>query len=160
MNKNSAQKRIKFWEDLSIETCEAFEKYVASNFFPEYLYEILEKTPDFRTKLDRFIRSSLNPYYRFEIKNANIQFWVECKFRGNSQNSNLISVFKPEQLSRYQTYQNSFLFLCTYKYKREYQFLVPINDIKGDSLYLSFLEPYKLNFNFPVKPELLMKYIS
>ena len=46
---------------------------------------------------------SLNPDYRFEIKIRISQFWVECKFRGNSQNSNLISVFKPEQLSRYQT---------------------------------------------------------
>ena len=97
-----------YWKNPSIEAGEEFEDEVADEFFPDDLYEMLHRTHDVNTNRKRFIRSSLNPDFQFEIRKTNIQFWVECKHRENNSDSSLIKVFKEGQLRRYQQFPNSF----------------------------------------------------
>ena len=147
------------WKNPSIKSGEAFEDDVADVFFPEKLYEMLHRTHDVNTNSKRFIRSSLNPDFQFEIQNTNIQFWVECKHRENNSNSSTINVFKGDQLKRYHSFQNCFLLLCTYRYDEQYFYLVPMREIKWDNLFLSFLKNYELTFPPPVLPSLIRKYL-
>lgn len=152
------------WKDLlknpSIKSGEDFEDEVADEYFPDNLYEMLHRTHDVNTNSKRFIRSSLNPDFQFEIRGSNIRFWVECKHRKNNFDGTLISVFKPGQLKRYQSYKNSFLLLCTYRFDKDFLYFVPFSHIKWDNLYLSFLKPYELTFEPPVMPGLIRKYLS
>lgn len=138
MNKHLLNLWKDLWKNPSIKSGEAFEDHVADEFFPDHLYEMLHRTHDVNTNTRRFIRSSLNPDFHFEIRNTNIQFWVECKHRENNRDSSTINVFKGDQLKLYKTYKNCFLLLCTYRYDDQFYYLVPMKDIKWDNLFLSF----------------------
>lgn len=154
---------LNIWKDYSknpsIKLGEEFEDYAADEYFPDDLYEMLHRTHDVNTNTKRFIRSSLNPDFQFEIRGTNIQFWVECKFRANNSDSSLINVFKDDQLARYSSYPNSFLLLCTYRHGECYKFFIPFKDIKYDNLYMSFLKPYELTLDLPVLPGLIKKHL-
>lgn len=77
MNKHLKNIWTDIWKDSSIKAGEEFEDDCADIFFPDELYEMLHRTHDVNTNSKRFIRSSLNPDFHFEIRNTNIQFWVE-----------------------------------------------------------------------------------
>lgn len=155
---------LNLWKDFkknpSIKAGEDFEDEVADEFFPDDIYEMLHRTHDVNTNKDRFIRSSLNPDFQFEIRNTNIQFWVECKYRENLSDSSMIKVFNPGQLKRYQSYRNCFLMLCTFRYDEDFVFFVPMWEIKWDNLYLSFLYDYEITMDPPILPGLIKKYIK
>jgi|SRR5882724_7763437 len=159
MNKRLLTHWDYFWKNQSIQSGEDFEDDVADEFFPDDIYEMLHRTHDFNTNRKRFIRSSLHPDFQFEIRDSNIQFWVECKHRENNRDATLINVFKNGQLSRYQSYENAFLLLCTYRFDEQYMYFVPFAHIQWDNLYLSFLRPYQLTFDPPVMPGLIKKYL-
>jgi len=159
MNKHLLNLWKDFWKNPSIKSGEAFEDDVADLYFPDDLYEMLHRTHDVNTNAKRFIRSSLNPDFQFEIRGTNIQFWIECKHKENNADLSTISVFKPGQLKRYQTYTNSFLMLCTYRYDEQMFYLVPFSHIKWDNLFISFLKPYELTLDPPVMPGLIKKYL-
>jgi hypothetical protein len=152
------------WKDFiknpSIKSGEDFEDDVADNFFPDDLYEMLYRTHDVNTNSKRFIRSSMNPDFQFEIRGTNIQFWVECKHRENNYDDSIISVFKNDQLRRYQSYKNCFLLLCTYRFDDRYLYFVPMWQIKYNDLYLSFLRTYELKLDPPIFPGLVKKYLA
>lgn len=153
------KKLKKLWKNPSVKAGEEFEDEVADEFFPDDLYEMLHRTHDVKTNSKRYIRSSLNPDFQFEVRNTNIQFWVECKHRENNSDGTKIDVFKPGQLSRYQLFPNSFLLLCTYRFEYDYLYFVPMSHIKWNSLFMSFLEPYELTLNPPIMPGLIKKYL-
>jgi hypothetical protein len=154
---------ISLWKDFiknpSITSGEAFVDDVADNFFPDDLYEKLHRTHDVNANSKRFIRSSLNPDFQFEIRKTNLQFWVECKHRENNYDNTTINVFKPGQLDRYKSYSNTFLLLCTYRYDQQFMYFVPMWHIKYNDLFLSFLKPYQLKLDPPILPGLIKKYI-
>ncbi len=160
MNKHLLNLWKDIWKDPSIKNGEALEDEAADIFFPDDLYEMLHRTHDVNTNSKRFIRSSLNPDFQFEIRNTNTRFWVECKHRENNSDSSIIHVFKNDQLKRYQSYKNCFLLLCTYRFDDRFVYLVPMNDIKWDQLYLSFLKNYELTMKPPVLPGLIKKYVK
>ena len=151
------------WSDFtkhpSIKAGEDLEDDTADVFFPDNIYEMLHRTHDVNTNRKRFIRSSLNPDFQFEIRNTNIQFWVECKHRENNSDSSVINVFKGDQLRRYKSYSNCFLFLCTHRYDEQFFFLVPMKVIQWDNLFLSFLWTYEVTMEPPIMPGLLKKYL-
>ena len=154
---------LNLWKDFrknpSIKAGEDFEDFTADTYFPDDLYEMLHRTHDVNANSKRFIRSSLNPDFQFEIRKTNIQFWVECKHRENNYDSSTINVFKGDQLKRYQSYKNCFLLLCTYRFEDQYFFLVPMRDIKWDNLFMAFLKPYEIIMEPPVMPGLIKKYL-
>jgi hypothetical protein len=147
-----------FWKNPSIKAGEDFEDFVADAFFPDDMYEMLHRTHDVNTNSKRFIRSSLNPDFQFEVRETGLQFWVECKHRENNYNDSIIHVFKEDQLNRYQSYHNCFLLLCTYRFDSQYMYFVPMWHIQYESLYLSFLKDYEIKMNPPIFPGLIEKY--
>jgi hypothetical protein len=160
MNKHLINLWKDFWKNPSIKSGEDFEDFVADEYFPDNMYEMLHRTHDVNTNSQRFIRSSLNPDFQFEIRKTNIQFWVECKHRENNYDQSIISLFKPGQLARYKSYKNAFLLLCTYHHDEQLMYFVPFSHIKYNDLYLSFLRPYELTMDPPVLPGLVKKYLG
>lgn len=159
MNKHLKNLWKDYWKNPSIKAGEDFEDEVADEFFPDDLYEMLHRTHNVNTNRERFIRSSLYPDFQFEIRKTKIQFWVECKHRENNSDATKISVFKSGQLKRYQSYPNTFLLLCTYRFDYDYLYFVPMSHIKYDNLFMSFLKPYELTLDPPVLPGLIKKYL-
>jgi hypothetical protein len=155
---------LNLWKDLiknpSIKSGEAFEDDVADSFFPDNLYEMLHRSHDVNTNAKRYIRSSLWPDFQFEIRNTNVQFWVECKHRENNSDSSKIDIFKPGQLDRYKSHFNTFLMLCTYRHEEQYFYFVPMWHIKFNDLFISFLKPYEVIYDPPILPGLVKKYLS
>ena len=145
--------------DSSVKTGEQLESLVEREFFPTGLYELMQRTHNFRTKKESFGNYSTDPDFQFQIKGEKIKFWVECKHRDNINNNTSISVFKPGQLNRYRANYNSFLFLRTYFHDKPRLYFVPLYKISGDLLFISFLEPYELTMNPPVWPGLIKKYL-
>src|SRR5690348_13371122 len=95
-------------EAYNIKAGQRLENRVADRYFPDDIYEMLHRTHDFNTNRKRYIRSSANPDFQFEIRHYGIQFWVECKRRENNWNKSEIEVFKDNQLARYKKFPNCF----------------------------------------------------
>jgi hypothetical protein len=139
---------------------ECFEEYTSETFFPDYLYEMLHRTQVSGMNKKRFIRSSLNPDFHFEIRNEpGKHFWVECKYLEIDQIHEAIHIFNNDLLYRFKTFENSFLFLCVKIQREEYYFFVPFNQIKSTELYFSFLNTYILSVEPPISTELIGKYL-
>jgi hypothetical protein len=145
-------------EELWIKSGEDFEDDAADIFFPDNIYEMLQRTHNFSTNNKRFIRSSINPDFQFEIRDSKIDLWVECKYRENKLDLGYVNVFKFGQLKRYKSYENSFLLLCAKTHGEQYVYFVPFSHLKWDNLYFSFLEPYGLKYGPPVRPGMIIKY--
>jgi hypothetical protein len=149
-----------FKEQPTVNADESFEEYASETFFPDYLYEMLHRTQDSRFSKKRFIRSSLNPDFHFEIRNEpGTHFWVECKYLEIDQVHDAIRIFTSDQLNRFKSFDNSFLFLCVKIQREEYYFFVPFNQIRSLELYFSFLNSYMVSAEPPVSPELIGKYL-
>ena len=58
---------------------EAWEQDVRSYFFVPENYEILEKTHNYEQNKKDFVKSSLNPDYKFFCKTTEKEFYIECK---------------------------------------------------------------------------------
>jgi hypothetical protein len=139
---------------------ENFEEYASDTFFPDHLYEMLHRTQDSRINKKRFVRSSLNPDFHFEIRNEpGRHFWVECKFLEIYQMNEPIHVFRDDELNRFRSFEHSFLFLCVKIQREEYYFFVPFSQIKSNELYFSFLNAYIVSTEPPISPELIEKYL-
>jgi hypothetical protein len=149
-----------YQEPATIDPSENFEEYASETFFPDHLYEMLHRTQDSRISKKRFVRSSLNPDFHFEIRNEpEKHFWVECKHLEIGEMHEAIRVFQREQLNRFKSFENSFLFLCVKIHREEYFFFVPFNQIKSEELYFSFLNSYIVSVDPPINPELIGKYL-
>lgn len=146
----------KSWFQLS----DDIEAETADTFFPDDVYEMLHRTMDTKEGNKRFIRSSLNPDFHFEIREKpGINFWVECKFMEIGQFSEKIELFTPGQLIRYKSFGNAYLFLSVKIQREQYYYFVPFNQIKTNEVHFSFLNPYSVTANAPVKSELLYRYM-
>ncbi len=157
--KKAQPNKVSDLESQWIKSGEDFEQDAADVFFPENFYEILQKTHNFYSNSKRFIRSSLNPDFQFEVRDSDVKIWVECKFRENKQNLEFINPFKFGQLDRYRSFENSFLFLCTKIHGEQYVYFIPFTHIKNGNLTFTFLEPYRLKHGPPVRPGMIFKYI-
>jgi len=157
MNNNQV---LQYNRELSIQSDEGFEVDAASRFFPDDLYEILHTTHDYHADTKRYIRSSQEPGFQFEIRNSKVNFWVECKYCENKSDSDTMKVFKAGQLNMYKSIENSFLFLCTKQHGEQSNYLIPFNHISGDDLNFSFIEPYRLNYGLGVRPGMINKYLK
>jgi hypothetical protein len=147
-------------EPETVDPDESFEEYASETFFPDHLYEMLHRTQDSSISKKRFIRSSLNPDFHFEIRNApGKHFWVECKYLEIDQIHDAIHIFSNDQLHRFKAFENSFLFLCVKIQREQYYFFVPFNQIKSTELYFSFLNTYIVSVEPPISPELIGKYL-
>jgi len=143
-----------------VKSNDELKEETADTFFPDELYEMLHQTHNCKTIYKRFIRSSLNPNFHFEIReNPGINFWVESEFREIEQFNEFINVFNSEQLARFKSFENSFLFLSVKIQRERYYYFIPFNHIKTDELHFSFLNTYSVSIDFPVKPEMIKRYL-
>jgi hypothetical protein len=149
-----------YYKEETVDPDECFEEYVSETFFPDYLYEMLHRTQDSGMNKKRFIRSSLNPDFHFEIRNeSGKHFWVECKYLEIDHVQDAICIFSNDLLTRFKTFENSFLFLCVKIQREEYNFFVPFSQIKSHEVYFSFLNTYFVSAKPPIGTELVGKYL-
>jgi hypothetical protein len=60
---------------------EAWEEEVREDFFISDYYDVLEKTHNYQQNKKDFVKSSLNPDYKFLCKSTKKEFYIECKAR-------------------------------------------------------------------------------
>ncbi len=136
-----------------------FEDEIADTFFPDCRYEMLHRTPETNTK--RFVRSSLNPDFHFSVREENdIQFWVECKFLELYQLNETIQIFNNEEINRYRSFQNAFLFLCVKIQREQYYYFLPFHHIRSSEMHFSFLNAYIVSTDPPIGSDLIKKYME
>jgi hypothetical protein len=157
--KNDASLQSQPDYELLVKTDEIFEVDEAERFFPRDLYKIINPVQEIKTNHKRFMKSSVNPGFQFEIRKSKVNFWVECKYRENTPNTDLINIFSGEQLKIYKSFRNSFLFLSAKKQGEQNYYFIPINHIPSESLNLSFIEPYRLNYGLAVRPGMINQYL-
>lgn len=131
----------------------------AARFFPKDLYQILHSTHDYSADASRYIRSSPDPGFKIEIRNTQVNFWVECKYFENKQDSENVQVFNEGQLSMYKEVENSFLFLCARLRGEVNNYFIPFHHISSNDLNFSFIEPYRLNYGLGVRPGMIQQYL-
>jgi|GEM_PF-2202027 len=139
---------------------EEFEIGAAYQFFPEDLYQIMHSTHDYTSDSKRYIRSSPDPGFQFGIRNMNVNFWVECKYRENKENDDCLTIFTEGQLAKYKSLEHSFLFLCTNRNGKPANYFIPFNHISDSELNFSFIEPYRLNDGLGIRPGMVHKYLK
>ncbi len=147
-------------EQHSVKSSEELEEETADVFFPDNIYEMLHRTHDFNATQKRFVRSSLNPVFHFEIREeTKMNFWVESEFREIDQFNGFINVFNEEQINRYRSFENSFLFLCVKIQREQYYYFIPFNHIKTNDLHFSFLNAYAVSADMAISPESVRRYL-
>jgi hypothetical protein len=151
-NKQEAEKRMPSEEE--------FEIGAAYQFFPEDLYQIMHSTHDYTSEAKRYIRSSPDPGFQFGIRHTDVNFWVECKFRENKENSERLTIFTDSQLAKYKSLEHSFLFLCTNRNGKPANYFIPFNHISDNELNFSFIEPYRLSDGLGIRPGMVHKYLK
>jgi hypothetical protein len=136
-----------------------FEDETAGRFFPEDLYEVVQWKKDGDSNGKQYIRTGANPGYQMGIRNSDVNFWVEYKYRENRAGSELTDIFNAEQLKTFKSIKNSFLFLCTKGQEEQEYYFIPFNHISEAHLNFSFIEPYKLNYGIGVRPGMIQQYL-
>jgi hypothetical protein len=134
-----------------------FADEIADTFFPDNRFEMLNRTQD---SAMGFVRSSQNPDFHFSIREEpNIHLWVECKFLELYQLNETIRLFNKEEISRYQSFQNSFLFLCVKIQREQYYYFLPFNHIRTNEMHFSFLNSYIVFADPSFNTDLIKKYL-
>jgi hypothetical protein len=137
-------------EGESVEKGNDFERYVV-NLFDERYFSIVDWTSDISRKHDRLVESDGNPdlTVRYNYKDRNELFCVECKYRSGFYNGKLHWA-KPYQMERYQRYARErglpFFVVIGLGGKPDnpdFLFCIPLEEAKYPALYPSVLEKYE-----------------
>ena len=141
-----------------------FEQYVRITLFPRDLYDLLEKTHDYRDNRDDFIESSKFPDYKLRLKSNGFEFFVEAKFRARFQDQ-ILEWGKFFQLKRYQEIDSiTPVFIAVGLSGRpsmpEQVFLMPVRHIKFVKLYPGFMQKYEVEPNQPVNEKILKRILE
>lgn len=145
--------------ELPVKSVTVFETSSVARFFPKDLYEIVHSTHDYSTDTIRYIRFSPDPGFKIEIKNTDVNFWVECKYLENKQDSENVEVFNEGQLNMFKEIENSFLFLCARLRGELNNYFIPLHHISSNELNFSFIEPYRLDYGLSVRPGMIQQYL-
>src|SRR5262249_14608856 len=102
------------------------EQYAFNTFFPDTIYNTIHRNRWFKNINDtKIIEGGFTPDFQLEVKNDDLEFYVECKCRENKYGWKQVTVFNPGEPDRYKEIKNCFLLLCAYdKYELRF-FLVP-----------------------------------
>ena len=136
---------------------EQFEKMLEIECFPEQHYDLVHRTHNEPTNLDRFVESSRYPDFKFRDKATGKEFWVEAKFRTKwygKPPDQYIYFIKDWQLERYKEYDKKLpLFMAIgtgHKADSPNQiYLIPVRFIQmADRIYKKFLSPFTISNHF------------
>ena len=142
--------------DDSVEKGDAFETYVVNLFSEEY-FKISEWTSDISRKHNRFVESDCNPdlVMRYNYKNIDERFCIECKFRSNLYKGKL-SWSNHSQIERYKNYANEkdlpvfiVIGLGGYPDNPDRMFCIPLEEAKYPALYPSVFEKFERDAGKP-----------
>lgn len=81
LKKILAQRKIEKSKNRSFEFGEEWEEEVRDTFFIPEWYDLLEKTHDYKQNKTDYVKSSLNPDFKFLCKKTKKAFYIECKAR-------------------------------------------------------------------------------
>lgn len=127
---------------------EKFEQYVRDYLFPDSHYEMLERTHSYRANKGDYVKSSLNPDFKFRERRTKKVFWVEVKYRADYFNGK-VEWCKAEQLKRYQVvHQQTPVFLLLgmggWYDDPELVSLIPMNEARYVGLFPSVVERFEI----------------
>lgn len=128
-----------------------FEKCLRRKVFTKMSYDMVMKTHDFHVNNEDYVESSLYPDFLFRNKKTNKEFFVEAKYRENLFQGK-VNWCKEYQFRRYRKLLDEMpartpviiaIGLGGRPDNPKQIFLVPLDEIKYNSLYLNFLDRYE-----------------
>ena len=131
-----------------------FENYIEDVLFPDSNFVLEHKTHDNSQNKKRFVESSSDPDFRFRCKKSKQVFWVEAKWRTNPSNDDLIKDII--DLNHFRKYEKcnkpeSPVFIAIgYEGSPslpKHVSLIPLNEIKHESIYKTVLKKYEVQHN-------------
>ncbi|AVB76108.1 hypothetical protein [Methanococcus maripaludis] len=134
----------------SFEKGTAFE-LCCLDIFSEKDFDLLEMTHNPDSANGRFVKSDLNPDLQFKNKKTDSVFSVECKYRSSLYKGAFSWAKNKAQADRYREYEKEneisvfvAMGLGGTPEKPEQIFLMPLKEIKYNSLYPSVLNDYEI----------------
>ncbi|AEK19322.1 hypothetical protein [Methanococcus maripaludis] len=134
----------------SFEKGTAFE-LCCLDIFPEKDFDLLEMTHNPDSANGRFVKSDLNPDLQFKDKKTGNNFSVECKYRSSLFKGAFSWAKNKAQADRYREYEKEneipvfiAMGLGGTPEKPEQIFLMPLKEIKYNSLFPSVLKDYEI----------------
>jgi hypothetical protein len=152
--------------DAFIKKGKDFEEYACKYIFHKDYYETVEKTHAY-TETD-FPRSNLNPDFKFSNWKTKAEFWVEAKIRKGLYNGKILDWEfdkKQTQLDRYKECNKTVPVLLIIGVgeninKLSSLYLVPLNEVKGNCLYIEDAKKYEIKLGEPVNSDTLNKLLT
>ncbi|MBC8401992.1 MAG: hypothetical protein H8E14_10930 [Candidatus Marinimicrobia bacterium] len=128
---------------------EEFEKCIRKKVFVPSKYELVMKTHDYNENKKDYVESSLYPDYLFRNLKTGEEFFVEVKYRERLWDGKL-NWCKPYQFKRYKKANLNYKIIIAIGLggrprNPESVYLIPLDQIKYDSLNPSFFEKYKFD---------------
>ena len=150
-------------KDPSVKKGERFEDFVRKHLFVSAEYELEEKTHPYEDNRAEFVKSSLNPDYRFKSKKTGKRFWVEVKFR-SAYSDDAIEWCKDYQLKRYlEINRETPVFVLIgvggSASDPENVFIIPVKHAKYTRLFRSVLNKFEFNPKRPINPHQLWRLL-
>ncbi len=126
---------------------EDFERCLRKKVFRRDEYDLVMKTHDFHENKADYVEASLYPDYLFREKSSNTEFFVEAKYRERLYDGK-IQWCKDYQFRRYKKLNKEVQVYIAIGFggrptNPKQIFIVPLDEIKFNSLYLNFLEEYE-----------------
>lgn len=157
-----------FVEDIntpeSFKKGQKFEDFTREVIFSGDRYILIKKTHDYKQNSSDYVQDSMDPDFKFECKDTKKQFYVESKFRSWFYQGK-IEFCKIGQLKRLQEINKKdpvfiLIGLDGEPEDPEYVCLIPMNDIKSNSLTEKFLENYDIAHNVSIPSKRLWSLID
>ncbi|HUX59545.1 MAG TPA: hypothetical protein VMV77_21410 [Bacteroidales bacterium] len=157
-----------FVEDIntpeSFKKGQKFEDFTREVIFSVDRYKLIKKTHDYKQNSIDFVQDSLEPDFKFECKDTGKQFYVESKFRTWFYQGK-IEFCKNDQFKRLQEINKKepvfiLIGLDGEPKDPEYVLLIPMSDIKSNSLSEEFLENYDIAHNVSIPQKKLWSLVD
>lgn len=143
---------VSFYKEIAKPTSflkgEDFENFLRKKIFPRKDYHLLMKTHNFHENKKDFIESTLYPDFLFNEIKTDKEFFVEAKYREKLNFEDKLEWCKPYQFKRYKKYNDDIPVFIAIGFggrpaNPHRVFIVPLEEIKYNDLFLSFLDKYE-----------------
>lgn len=141
-----------FYREISIPTSfikgNDFEFFLRKKVFTKEKFDLLMKTHDFHINKNDYVESSMYPDYKFRGKDNKDEFWVEAKYREKLKDDKIEWCSK-KQFERYREIGEKEKVKIALGFggrpKNPKQlFIIPLEEIKYNALYLSTIKEYEI----------------
>jgi len=138
---------------------EDFENYIRKEIFTDKYYSLVDRSHAYEANQKDFVRSSLNPDFKYFDKKGRKEFWVEVKFRSETYGGR-VNWCSDQQLKRYQDCHRKIptfviLGIGGTADRPGRIFLLSMTQAKYTSLFESLVYKYEILRNQPISSEAL-----